>query len=226
MPQRILQVTAALVFVAAIGAAAFFVTSQFVGGEASGQVTSQDSTVLDEITERVEGIIAADKALPRVRGEYGDFVVAGFDQSEPTIEVPCARTHDRAVDDLARIQQSELYESAFGDEPEVYDCADGRINFIGGSIQHDRGRTELASYYFTGVPIVNAEVVAGRLELTSVNGHPALIDRGLDTSPFVSQNRIFVIERQPSDGQPGIMTLAFSPQTVEESLKLLEELTR
>ena len=226
MPKRIVQVTAGLAFVATVGAVAFFVASQFVGSEASGQVTSPDRSRLDEFTERVEETIAADKALPRVRGEQGDFVVAGFDQSDPTIEVPCARSHDRAVDDLARIQQSELYESAFGDEPEVYDCADGTINFIGGSIQHEPGFTEFASYYFTGVPIVNAEVVAGRLELTSVNGHPALIDRGLDTSPFVPQNRIFVIERQPSDGQPGIMTLVFSPQTVEESLKLLEELTR
>ncbi|MCH7488152.1 MAG: hypothetical protein IIB23_00820 [Chloroflexi bacterium] len=220
------QLTTAVVVVAVVGIAAFFIASRFAGGDAVGQATQDDNIFLQELRDRLDPTIQADRALPPARGRYGDFVLVGMDPSEPRIEIPCSRSYDRSVNDMERVQQSELYSPLFNENPEVYDCTDGTIGFIGGYIQHEVDITEFGRYHFVGQPIVNSEAPRERLELATIGGRPALIEHGLDISPFPAQARIFVIERTPSAQQPGIMLVVFTPTGVVEGIKLSEELMR
>ena len=226
MHQRTMQVVGAVAFVAVVGVLTFFIASRFAGGDVSGQATQDDNTFLQELRDSLDPTIQADRALPPVRGRYGDFVLVGMDPSEPRIEIPCSRSYDRSVNDMERVQQSELYSPLFNENPEVYDCTDGTIGFIGGYIQHEVDITEFGRYHFVGQPIVNSEAPRERLELATIGGRPALIEHGLDISPFPAQARIFVIERAPSAQQPGIMLTVFTPNGVEEGIKLAEELMR
>ncbi len=226
MNQRTMQVVGAGALVVVVGIAAFFIASRFAGGDASGQAAQETAAWVEELRDRLEPTIQADQALPAARGRYGDFVIAGLAETEPKIEIPCSRSPERAVTDPARIEQSELYSPTFGDALEVYDCPNGTVNFIGGYTQHETGITEFARYHFVGDAIVESDAPRERLEIATVGGHPALIVRGLDISPFPAQTRIFVIERAPSAQQPGIMLVVFTPLGVDERIKLAEELMR
>ncbi len=223
MNQRTMQVIGAVAFVATVGVAAFFVAGRFAGGDVIGQQVDQPADWVDDLRDRLEPTIQADRALPVARGPLGDFVVAGLAETEAKMEVPCPRSSERAVDDLARIQRSELYSLAFGDALEVYDCPDGTINFIGSYIQHETGTTELGRFHFMGEAIVESDAPLERLELTQIGRHPALVEHGLDVSPFPSQNRIFIIERQPAGDAPGIMLVIFTSLDVVEGIVLAEE---
>lgn len=220
------QITAAVLVVAVVGIAAFFIASRFAGGDVIGQQVDQPADWVDDLRDRLEPTIQADRALPPARGPLGDFVIAGFTETEPKIEIPCARSPERAVDDPASIQQSELYSPAFGDALEVYDCPNGSVNFIGGYVQHETGVTEFARFHFVGDAIVESDAPRERLETTTVGGYPALVERGLDVSPFPRQNRIFVIERSPVGQAPGIMLVVFTPLDLKQGIELAEELMR
>ena len=220
------QLTAAVVVVAVVGIAAFFIASRFAGGDAIGQATQDDNTFFQELRDRLDPTIQADQALPPARGQYGDFVLVGMDPSEPRIEIPCSPSSDGPVDDMERIQQSELYSPAFGESAQAHECTDGTIYGIAGYIQHEVDITEFGHGYFVGEPFVRLEAPRERLELATIGGRPALIEHGLDISPFPAQARIFVIERAPSAQQPGIMLVVFTPTGVVEGIKLSEELMR
>ena len=220
------QITASVVVVAVVGVAAFFIASRFAGGDASGQATQGDNTFFQELRDRLEPTIQADQALPPARGQYGDFVLVGMDPSERRIEASCPPSSDGPVDDTERVQRSELYSPAFGDSAQAYECADGTIYGIAGHIQHEVDVAEFGLGYFVGEPLVRLEAPRERLELTTIGGRPALIEHGLDVSPFPAQTRIFVIERAPSAQQPGIMLTVYTPNGVEEGIMLAEEMMR
>lgn len=220
------QLTTAVVVVAVVGIAAFFIASLFAGGDAVGQATQDDNTFLQELRDRLDPTIQADRALPPARGQYGDFVLVGMEPSEPRIEASCAPSSNGLVDDTDRVRQSELYSPAFGDSAQAYECMDGTIYGIAGYIQHEVDITEFGHGYFVGEALVRLEAPRERLELTTIGGRPALIEHGLDISPFPAQARIFVIERAPNAQQPGIMLTVYTPNGVEEGIKLAEELMR
>lgn len=171
MPKKVLQVMAAVAFVAAVGTAAFFIAGRFAGGEASGQPTSEADDWIQELAKKLEPTVRADQALPRVRGAYGDFVIVGMDPSGPEMDVLCPRDSNRMVDDIRRIQRSELYAAPFGDNPEAYDCADGTISFLGAYIQDsETSVTEFGRYYFVGPAIIEREAPLERLKLATIEG--------------------------------------------------------
>lgn len=227
MRRTLLQAVVGVALVATAGVAAFFIAGRFAGGDARSQQPAETDEWLDDVRSRLGPTLEADRALPRARGAFGDFVIAGFGEAEPKLQTPCPRS-ERVMNDRARTEKSELYSQAFGkaEALEVYACPDGTITFIGGDIRHDVGVTEFGRFHYVGQAVVESDAPAKRLELASIGGHPALIEHGLDLPPFPRQTRIFVIERAPADTVPGIMLAVFTPLGEDEAIELAEELSR
>jgi len=140
---------------------------------------------------QVDPATAADEAKGLYKGPLGDFVVNPREQAAfPPCPLPMKRTQN--------YKTSELYSPVFGENLEVYECANGKIvniAFIGGPAM-GRG-------YFTGPAKIPWEGPFDRLVLLTVGGHSAIAQ--LPHPAFPGSLRLAVIERFPSGNEPGIL---------------------
>lgn len=226
MNQKTLQIVGAAAFVVVVGTVAFFIAGSFAGGEVSSQQVEESADWAEDLRDRLEPTIQADRALLPARGSFGDFVLVGTESGDARLEPPCTVAGHDPIDDRERIVASEFYSDAFGDSAEAFECTDGTIYGMSGYIQHELDRTEFGHGYYVGEAIVRLDAPEERLELTTIAGRPALIEHDLDLSPFPGQTRIYVIERTPDADQPGIMLTVYTSTTIDEGVRLAEELMR
>lgn len=131
---------------------------------------------------------AQDEAKPRYQGRLGDFLIVPSEAAD----FPCpaqASTDPRA---------SELYSPVFSEAAVAGQCADGRIVGIS-----DYGEEAIGRRYFVGPAKVPYEAPVDRLTLLTIGGKPAIAQLPMPGVP--SSLRLAVIERLPSDDQPGIL---------------------
>ena len=134
----------------------------------------------------------ADQAKPAYVGVLGDFLVTAK-VGQVADWPPCPEPRRPAKNYKA----SEVYSPVFGDL-EVYECADGKI--IGLSVYGD---PSIGKRYFVGPAKVNYFAPFDRLLLLTVAGRPAIAQLPAPGDP--EGLRLAVIQRFPSNNQPGIM---------------------
>jgi len=155
---------------------------------------------------------AADQAKPAYTGVLGDFLVTAK-VGQVADWPPCPEPRRPAKNYKA----SEVYSPVFGDL-EVYECADGKI--IGLSVY---GEPAIGKRYFVGPAKVNYFAPLDRLELLTVAGRPAIAQLPAPGDP--ESLRLAVIQRFPSNSQPGIMVwVDFTSKSVEEAAALAAQI--
>ncbi len=140
----------------------------------------------------VDPATAADEAKGIYEGPFGEFLVT---PREGAATPPCPQPYKLETQNF---KTSELYSPVFGDHPEVYECADGKIisiSVIGGPA--------IGRRYFIGPAKVPWEGPFDRLVLLTVGGYPAIAQ--LPHPAFPDSLRLAVIERFPSGNEPGIL---------------------
>jgi len=144
-----------------------------------------------------------DRAKGIYEGPVGEFMVVPRQVAEFP---PCPRPHTPTQ----KYKDSELYSPVFGDNLEVYECANGKIVTVtayGGAV--------IGRRYFVGPAKVPFEAPFDRLVLLTVGGHSALAQLPVPGDP--ASLRLAVIQRFPSGNEPGIMV------GVDNTSKSLEE---
>ena len=134
---------------------------------------------------------AQDEAKGFYKGPLGDFsVTPGQDAAFPPCPVPLRPAQN--------YKDSELYSLVFGNNLEVSECADGKIVSI--SVY---SAAAIGKRYFIGPPKTPYEAPLDRLVLLHVAGKPAIAQ--LPKPGDLGSLRLSVIERLPTDNQPGIL---------------------
>ena len=151
---------------------------------------------------QVDPATAADEAKGIYTGPLGDFLVTPL---QGAAAPACPQPYRLKTQNF---KTSELYSPVFGDSPEVYECADGKIISI--SIPPVMGRR-----YFIGPANVPYEGPFDRLVLLTVGGHSAIAQ--LPHPAFRNSLRLAVIERFPSATEPGVLV------AIENSGRSLKE---
>ena len=155
---------------------------------------------------------AADQAQPAYTGVLGDFLVTAK-VGQVADWPPCPEPRRPAQNYKA----SEVYSPVFGDL-EVYECADGKI--IGLSVYGD---PSIGKRYFVGPAKVNYFAPLDRLVLLKVAGRPAIAQLPAPGDP--EGLRLAVIQRVPSNNQPGIMVwIDNTSKSVAEAAALAAEI--
>jgi len=145
---------------------------------------------------------------PAYRGALGDFFVTGRG-NEGADFPPCPRP----IRPAQNYKASEVYSPVFGDA-EVNECANGLIPGI--SVYGD---PSMGKRYFVGLAKVNYLVPLERLRLLTVVGRPAIAQLPAPDDP--GSLRLVVLQRIPSNNQPGIMVwIAFTRMSLEETRAL------
>ena len=155
-------------------------------------------------------LTAQDEAKGLYHGPLGNFLVTHMVWPD---RPPCPKPYRQATNYKA----SELYSPVFGENPEALECADGKMLGISTYIFEPSGYPiTVGKAYFVGAAKVPFEASLDRLMLLTIAGKPAiarLLAPGVPWSP----PDLAVIERFPSNDQPGIMV------AVQESDRSLEE---
>jgi hypothetical protein len=134
---------------------------------------------------------AADEAKGIFSGPLGEFLVAPREQAA---HPPCPQPYTKTQN----YKTSELYSPVFGDNLEVYQCANGKvlnIAIIGGP--------SMGRGYFVGPAKLPWEGPFDRLVLLTVGGHSAIAQ--MPHPAFPGSLRLAVIERFPAGNDPGIL---------------------
>ncbi len=226
MRQRALPWIAGAAVLALIGMVSFFVASKFSSDGVEGQSVRESADWIDDLKATTEPIVSADAKKARFRGELGDFRIVGQSETDPSIDRLCSPQEAKQIDDLDRIGASELSLPERGDVVLATECPDGTINYVEGAREGTFGSAQYSRSYFTGKAIVRREAPRDRLELTSIDGYSALLEKPLDLSPFPALATVIVIERLPSSDRPGVMVAVDSYDGVEAAIGLLREITR
>ena len=124
-------------------------------------------------------------------GPLGDFLVTPRQGPDWP---PCPEPYRPAQNYKA----SELYSPVFGDLEGLFECADGKMLNI-----TVHGRAVMGKAYFVGPARVPFEAPRERLVLLTIAGKPAIAQRS--APGFPGTLRLAVIQRFPSNKQPGIM---------------------
>ena len=124
-------------------------------------------------------------------GPLGDFLVTPRQGPDWP---PCPEPYRPAQNYKA----SELYSPVFGDLEGLFECADGKMLNI-----TVHGRAVMGKAYFVGPARVPFEAPRERLVLLTIAGKPAIAQS--PAPGFPGTLRLAVIQRFPSNNQPGIM---------------------
>lgn len=140
--------------------------------------------------------VQEDRQKPRFTGALGDFVIVssweGFDTSLPCA-VAFAGPHSPIAFTASELNLPETYEQAV--------CADGTVVIAYGAA----GRRS----YFSGAAMVTADAPRERLKLVDVDGRPGLLVEPPTPVPSPPWT-LFVIQRAPGGGNPGILLVVTS----------------
>lgn len=219
-------VVAALVVVAA-GTSSYLLT-QSLAGDSSPSRAAEDPQLVDDAiataVDRTNDILAEEGAKETFVGVMGDFTV--LPQDELPSDYPCEPL--KAVTPTAA---SELYfELEDGTAPQrARACADGLVLLASGASWLNSDATshfDMERRHFTGTrPQVSLLVPADRLELTDIDGHPAIVARAIsETDTLLRRRTIYVIERAASDDAPGIVLRVSGSGPDEDMLSLAREI--
>ena len=197
------------------------------GGEAQQPLTDriQDTPEAQQpLIDRIQDTLDEDAAKGRFTGELGDFVV--YQTVRPEVEFAiCPATIP--VTDPAVLKNHELWSDALGPTGIGWACPDGEIVGVNNEGLESRpGFMSLRKVYFNtlGVPVIR-DAPRDRLELIEVEGHPAILTRGLDVSPLPHATAsLAVIERFPEGDVPGIAVFVDYAPSVDEAIALAEKL--
>jgi hypothetical protein len=173
-------------------------------------VLSEEDPV-EKAVEEAKEATALDNAKPRFEGELGDFIL-GENSPFPPCPGPTQWVYDLDV-----IRASELYSPALGDSVEAIACADGTIVSLSADSHHVGRR------YFVGPPGVPLEAPRERLKLLAVAGNPAIAEVPIPGN-FLSDARLLIVERFPTDQEPGILTWVYAINDLDGAIKLAEQI--
>lgn len=180
------------------------------GLEAEGELTPDPSTA-EGIRQILGEVWEEDQAKPRFEGRIGPFEV-GSDQSRFSIEAyyPCEYEPGTAFEFSDRTSELNFETQSAGLVHAV--CSDGTVTYVEGA--------EGARWYFReSPPYVFSEAPADRLELTTIGGMPALLERSAYADvPYGDFGDWFlwILQREPGDAAPGILV-----RTTEQSYDAL-----
>jgi hypothetical protein len=176
------------------------------------------------LIDRIQDTLDEDAAKGRFTGELGDFVV--YETVPPDVEfVTCRATIP--VTDPTVLKDHELWSDALGPTGIGWACPDGEIAGVNNEGLESRpGLMLLVKVYFNTLPVpVIRDAPRDRLELIEVEGHPAILTRGLDVSPLPHATAsLAVIERFPEGDVPGIAVFVDYAPSVDEAIELAEKL--
>ena len=181
---------------------------------------------LDVIQEALD----QDAAKGRFTGRLEDFIV--YPQVGPAPEEAfifrCSPHGTTPVSDAAVLIDHELWSEAFGSQGIGWACGEDGVIVVNneggdGHGAHPDG-VLLVRGYFQNLPVpVLRDAPRDRLELIDIEGHPALIERGVQGYPYARVGLV-VIERYPDGQVPGIVVrVEFSP-SAERAIELAEQL--
>ena len=152
-----------------------------------------------------------DRAKGIYEGPVGEFLVI----PRQVAEFPsCPRPHTLTQ----KYKDSELYSPVFGENLEVYECANGKIVTVtayGGAV--------IGRRYFVGPAKVPFEAPFDRLVLLAVGRHSALAQLPVPGDP--ASLRLAAIQRFPTSHEPGIMVgIDNTSKTLEEAVTLAAQI--
>lgn len=183
--------------------------------------------LLDAIQEALD----QDAAKGRFTGRLGDFFVYGLVNGpapEEAFIFRCSPHGTTPVSDAAVLIDHELWSEAFGSQGIGWACGEDGVIVVNneggdGHGAHPDG-VLLVRGYFQNLPVpVLRDAPRDRLELIDIEGHPALIERGVQGYPYARVGLV-VIERYPDGQVPGIVVrVEFSP-SAERAIELAEQL--
>lgn len=171
----------------------------------------------------------------RFTGTLGDFVVLPLEaQGSPesrlfACEGDAAQT---AVDRVGTaLRADELWSPAFDVEEGVgWSCPGEGIVLVNNQGMHGKTTsgdvTARIRGYVESVPVkVVRDAPEDRLELITVEGHPALLEHPIEGYPYALASLV-VIERFPKENVPGIVVIIERARSAEEAVKAAEEIMR
>ncbi len=236
---RFWPVLVLLAFGAALFAASFFIgrsaregsdpveAAPDTGGASSTETVGAQGTpsptpkFIEREIERLQATSDADYAKLPFSGELGNFLVVAEGGTAGDPKPVCdGKWEERA---------NPTGELAFPAPPgaasywSVTACPDGSLSGVGIRIETPYGNTGISRGYFLEerrpVPI---RAPRARLQLRDVAGFEALVELSVIADPVFSRGHIYVIERLPSDDQPGISWTFPYYGPVEEAITFLE----
>jgi hypothetical protein len=194
--RRLRGVTLIAFALVAFGTASFIVTRLAFGnsgGVLEAQQPGQPSREeLDRAANELRTRIAEDQAKPIFNGILGDFEIRPDDRDISLSEF-CSEGLPKSRGE--NFESSELNQQGM---TEQVVCPDGRVVT---TYAFGVGRRS----YFAGSPKITTKAPVDRLEVTSVEGRPALI---VAPPAGLGHHFVYVIQRFPSQDKPGILIAA------------------
>ena len=177
--------------------------------------------------DKIQRAMDEEASKPRFTGRLGDFLVVPQNGELPAEAkaFSCASTPVPVNDALKR---EELWSDAFANGGMGWSCP-GKgviaVNNEGGGRQAPGadGSAQIRSY-FASLPLaVRRDAPRDRLELITVEGHPALLERPIPGYPYGKAN-LAVLERYPDGDRPGIAVFVEMAPSAEAAIKDAEEI--
>lgn len=177
--------------------------------------------------DKIQRAMEQEAAKPRFSGRLGDFVVVPLNGELPAEAniFSCATTPVPVADSL---RSEQLWSDAFADGWMGWACAGKGVVLVNneGGARGAPGSdgSGLARGYIRSVPLpVARDAPRDRLELITVEGHPALLEHPIPDYPYGTANLV-VIERFPEGEEPGIAVFIDMAPSVEAAIKHAEEI--
>ena len=185
----------------------------------------------EPLASKIEKAFDADASKPRRSGRVGDFnviPVSGRAVPEANIFACADGGGTDAVEPGPSLRAQELWSPAFEDGGIGWSCrGEGLVGINneggGGHGAHGDGSL-LVRGYIRSLPVpVAREAPEDRLELMTVEGHPALLERPVPEYPY-GKSSLVVIERFPQGETPGIVVFVEIAPSPEAAIKHAEEI--
>lgn len=232
--------TGGLVALAAIALVSFFAARLLVGGpEEATSSPPGEPALTEDRTDEHNRRIAEEASKAQFTGQMGPFYLATKDKAEEMYREEQTKWQEwcgGVVDwDSPRPSDTDFYYTfPDGSLPTAFRCPNGRVNQTEGSFPLYRGYQGLVSQrWIFGLPEalvlgVSQESEPRRLELTSVEGRPALIVKPVDPLPVpMGQVDVYVLQKEPTDSEPGVMLRVLgSDNPVEAAAYVLRQVSK
>jgi hypothetical protein len=127
------------------------------------------------------------------------------------------------------LRAEELWSDAFGDAGIGWACPGRGVRLINNEGPSGEGSggadgSRQARGYIRSVPLtVGRDAPRDRLELITVEGHPALLEVPIPGYPY-GQANLAVIERYPDGDRPGIAVFVMFAPSAEAAIQYAEEI--
>ena len=208
-----------IALVAVIGGG-WFVAGRSAGSSDPPAVTDSPTSTPESLALVVERAMCEERDKPRFVGTLGDFRVAPRGDPPPEARIfSCASTQ---VSDREVMRGHELWAAPFEPGGLGWACPDGQIILVNNEGDYRKSTHDalLARGYFSSLPLVlMRDAPRDRLEIISVEGHPALLERPIPGYPYGVAN-LAVIERYPTADSPGIMVAIEMAPSVDAAIEL------